>query len=98
MGKSRRTHSREFKLEAVKQVVEQGCLVADVAEGLGVHPSLLQRWKTQLEAEGAVAFPGHGKQREGEEEIRRLRRELSITRQERDILKKAAAYFANDKN
>ena len=69
MGKSRRTHSREFKPEAVKQVVEQGRSVADVAEGLGVHPSLLQRWKTQLEAEGAVAFPGHGKQREAEEEI-----------------------------
>ncbi len=98
MGKSRRTHSREFKLEAVKQVVEQGRSVADVAKGLGVHPSLLQRWKTQLEAEGAVAFPGHGKQREAEEEIRRLRRELSIARQERDILKKAAAYFANDKS
>ena len=98
MGKSRRKHSREFKLEAVKQVVEQGRSVADVAGGLGVHPSLLQRWKTQLESEGAVAFPGHGKQSEAEEEIRRLRRELSIARQERDILKKAAAYFANDKS
>ncbi len=98
MGKSRRKFSREFKLEAVKQVVEQGRSVADVAEGLGVHPSLLQRWKTQLMAEGALAFPGRGKQIEVEEENRRLRRELSIARQERDILKKAAAYFANDKS
>ena len=98
MGKSRRKHSREFKLEAVKQVVEKGRSVASVAEGLGVHPSLLQRWKTQLEAEGVFAFPGNGKPSEADEEIRRLRRELSIARQERDILKKAAAYFANDKN
>ncbi len=98
MGKSRRKFSREFKLEAVKQVVEHDRSVADVAEGIGVHPSLLQRWKSQLMMEGAVAFPGHGKRTEVEEENRRLRRELSIARQERDILKKAAAYFANDKS
>ncbi len=98
MGKSRKKYSREFKLEAVKQVVEQGRSVASVAEGLGVHPSLLQRWKTQLEKEGAFAFPGKGKPSETDEEIRRLRRELAIARQEREILKKAAAYFANDKS
>ncbi len=98
MGKSRRKYSREFKLEAVKQVVEQGRLVASVAEGLGVHPSLLQRWKTQLETEGAVAFPGNGRMSATDEEIRRLRKDLSTARQERDILKKALAYFAKDKN
>ena len=54
--------------------------------------------KAQLVAAGEFAFPGHGKQSETEEEVRRLRRELSIARQERDILKKAAAYFANDKS
>ena len=98
MGKSRRKYSREFKLEAVKQVVEQGRSVASVAEGLGVHPSLLQRWKTQLETEGAVAFPGNGRISATDEEIRRLRKDLSTARQERDILKKALAYFAKDKN
>ena len=98
MGKSRRKYSREFKLEAVKQVVEQGRSVAEVAEGLGVHPSLLGRWKSQLTAEGVFAFPGNGKPSEADEEIRRLRKELAIARQERDILKKATAYFANDKN
>ncbi len=98
MGKSRRKHSREFKLEAVKQVVEHGRSISDVADSLGVNRSLLTRWKSQLEADGAVAFPGHGKLSDAEEEIRRLRRELSIARQEREILKKAAAYFANDKS
>ncbi len=98
MGKSRRKHSREFKLAAVKQVVEHDRPVSEVADSLGVNRNLLTRWKSQLEAEGAVAFPGHGKQSELEEENRRLRRELSIARQEREILKKAAAYFANDKS
>ncbi len=96
MGKSRRKYSREFKLEAVKQVVEQGRSVASVADGLGVYSSLLQRWKSQLD--GAFAFPANGRPSATDEEIRRLRRELAIARQEREILKKAAAYFANDKN
>ncbi len=98
MGKSRRKHSREFKLEAVKQVVEHDRSIAEVADGLGINRSLLTRWKSQFEAEGAVAFPGHGRQTEAEAEIKRLKRELSIAQQERDILKKAAAYFANAKN
>ena len=98
MGRSRRKYSREFKLEAVKQVVEQGRPVSAVADNLGVNRNLLTRWKSQLLAAGELAFPGQGRQSESEEEIRRLRRELSIARQERDILKKAAAYFANDKS
>jgi len=60
MGKSRRKHSREFKVEAVRQVVEQGRSISEVAVGLGIHPSLLLRWKHQLVAEGAVAFRGNG--------------------------------------
>jgi len=100
MGSSRRKHSREFKLEAVKQVVQHGRSVSEVAEGLGINRNMLTRWKQQLSAEGALAFPGHGRraETEAEAEIRKLKRELAIARQERDILKKAAAYFANAKN
>lgn len=98
MGKSRRKHSREFKLEAVKQVVEHGRSVSEVADGLGINRNLLTRWKSQFEKDGAVAFPGNGRLTEIEEENRRLRKELATARQERDILKKAAAYFANAKN
>jgi transposase len=57
MGKSPRKHSREFKIEAVKQVVEQGRTVAAVADGLGLNSNLLSRWKRKFEEEGAVAFP-----------------------------------------
>ena len=99
MGKSRRKHSLEFKLEAVKQVVEHGRSISEVADGLGVNRNLLTRWKSQYASEGVVsAVPADEKRSELEDENRRLRRELSIARQERDILKKATAYFANDKN
>ena len=98
MGKSRRKYSREFKLEAVKQVVEQGRAVQAVADGLGMHASLLSRWKTDLAAEGSSAFPGNGVPRAVDEELRQLRKELTTARQERDILKKALAYFAKDKS
>ena len=98
MGSSRRKHSREFKLEAVKQVVEKGRSVSEVADGLGINRNLLTRWKTELAAEGVHAFPGNGKVTGSDEEIRRLRRELAVAQQERDILKKAVAYFAKHKN
>ena len=99
MGKSRRKHSLEFKLEAVKQVVEHGRSISAVADSLGVNRNLLTRWKSQFASEGVVSStPAAEKRSELEEENRRLRRELSIARQEREILKKAAAYFANDKS
>jgi len=98
MGRSRKKYSCEFKLEAVRLVVEQDRTVGDVAESLGVHRSLLQRWKSQLKAEGALAFPGNGRVNSADEENRRLRKELAQVRQERDILKKATAYFAKEQS
>ena len=98
MGKSRRKHSREFKIEAVKQVVEKGRPVSEVADGLGVNRNLLTRWKSELESEGTIAFPGNGNPSAGDEEVRRLRRDLATAQQERDIFKKALAYFAKEKN
>jgi transposase len=98
MGRPRRKHSREFKLEAVRLVVEQSRTVRDVAESLGVNASLLQQWKSKLKSEGALAFPGNGRQSAADEEVRRLRKELAQARQERDILKKATAYFAKEQS
>jgi transposase len=94
----RRKHSREFKVAAVKQVVEQGRSVSEVADGLGINRNLLTRWKTELAAEGTQAFRGNGVLSATDEELRQLRRRLAIAEQERDILKKALAYFAKDKN
>lgn len=98
MGKSRRKHGREFKLEAVKQVVEQGRPIGEVADGLGVNRGMLTRWKAQFAAEGVLAFRGNGTVTGTDQEMRDLRRRLAIAEQERDILKKALAYFAKDKN
>ena len=97
MVKKRRRYAREFKLEAVQLARESEKTVAEVARDLGVSPSLLHRWIQQLEVrDPEVAFPGHGKVTEPEEEVRRLRRELERVRQERDFLKKAAAFFARE--
>ena len=98
MGKSRRNYSREFKVEAVRQVVEHGRSVTEVADGLGINRNLLTRWKTEMAAEGTQAFRGNGVVSAADEEMRQLRRRLAIAEQERDILKKALAYFAKDKN
>ena len=96
--RKRRRYEREFKLDAVRMVVEGDRTITDVAESLGIARALLQTWKRQFLEDGSVAFPGHGQMTPENEEIRRLKRELARVREERDILKKATAYFANPKN
>ena len=95
MGQRRRQYSREFKLDALKLVAE-GRSVASVARGLGIHVNTLHGWRVQLADDPQSAFAERDSSREKDEEIRRLRRELKRVTQERDILKKAAAYFANE--
>ena len=92
----RRTYSREFKVEAVKLVTEKGHSVAEAARSLGLHENLLRSWKQALAEAGEQAFPGQGHLPPFEEELRRLRAENQRLRQERDILKKAAAFFARE--
>ena len=95
MVKQRRKYSCEFKLEAVRMVTEQGLSLREVATDLGIDRTMLRRWKQQLEAEGEQAFPGNGKTAESDE-LRKLREENRKLRMERDILKKAAAFFAKE--
>ena len=92
----RRVFSREFKLEAVKLVTERGVAVLQAARDLDVAESVLRRWMREGGADTRHAFPGHGQVRPEQQEIDRLRREVTKLRAERDILKKAAAYFARD--
>jgi transposase len=96
MAKARRTYTREFKVEAIKLVTEQGYSVAEAARSLGVHEALLRSWKQALQAQGEQAFPGQGNPPAVEEELRRLRAENQRLLAERDILKKAAAFFARE--
>ena len=92
----RRTFSREFKLEAVRLVTERGVAVAQAAKDLDVHENVLRKWVRELRDEPQEAFPGNGKQRTQDAEIARLRKEVAKLKMERDILKKAAAYFAKE--
>ena len=89
----RRKFSREFKLEAVKLVRERGVSVAQAARDLDLHENVLRKWVRDHAADPGSAFPGHGVMKPEQQEIERLRRELAKVKAERDILKKAAAYF-----
>ena len=96
MARTRRTYTPEFKAEAVKLVTEKGYSVAEAARSLGVHETLLRSWKQALLDKADQAFPGQGKLTPVEEELGRLRAENKRLLAERDILKKAAAFFAKE--
>ena len=88
---TRRSYTKDFKLEAVRLADEHG--YAQTARDLDLHPSLLRRWKKRLHEDGARAFPGHGSPRD--EELARLRRELQRAQEEVAILKKAVGIFTS---
>ena len=96
MAKQRRNYTREFKAQAVGRIAAQGKSLAEVARELGLGESLLRSCKVALAAQGEQAFPGKGKLTAGDEELRRLRVENQQLRRERDILKKATAFFARE--
>ena len=96
---TRKTYSREFKLEAVRLLSEGKKAGTDIARELGVKRTLLYRWRDLFAAEGNDAFPGKGKKPSDESqtaENARLKRELAKAQEENEILKKAAAFFARE--
>ncbi len=95
MGKRQR-FTKEFKQEALRLWKGSGRPAAVVVRELGLRRNHLYKWATQLEAHGEAAFPGSGQRAAPEDELARLRREVARLREERDILKKAAAYFARE--
>ena len=102
MGATRRQFTREFKLEAVRLVSDGKQSMAEVALTLWIRPDMLRAWKRQVEGlpggAGKNVFTGHGKGTDQEQELKRLRREVERLEQERNFLKKAAAYFAKEKS
>src|SRR6476660_9304596 len=96
MSRTRRTYTPEFKAQAVKLVTEQGYSVAEAARSLGISENLVRNWKQVLLDQGEHAFLGQGNLSPFEEEVRRLRAENKRLLAERDILKKAAAFFARE--
>jgi transposase len=97
MSRRRRQFSSEFKLEAVR-LVQSGKAPAEVARELGIRGDMLRKWRRQFAtvARPSEAFPGHGKLTSQDEEIRQLRRRVAQLEEEREILKKATAFFARE--
>ncbi len=99
MGKNttrvRRSFTPELNRDAVR-LLRGGRSVTDVAQSLGIARSLLQRWREQIDGSADEAFPGRGRQTGDQEELRKLKQKLRDVTEERDILKKALAYFADD--
>ena len=91
---SRRKYDREFKLEAVRLVTDGGRGVAEVARSLGIHESLLYNRRRKYLDDTVHAFPGKGHLKPADEDLRRLKKELTDVKEERDILKKALAIFS----
>jgi transposase len=95
--KKRGRYPKEFKLEAVRLLKEGAKPASELAMELGVRRILLYRWKDELETHGDDSFSGKtGPKKDQQNEIVRLKQELREVKEERDILKKAAAYFARD--
>ena len=96
MSTTRTTFNPEFKAEAVRRVTEGGKSLAEVARELDLGESMLRAWKQALAKGGKQAFPGKGNPPALDEELRRLRAENKRLTMERDILKKATAFFARE--
>ncbi len=96
MSKKRKQYSKQFKLDAVKLITEQGYNASEAARNLDIDHNTLRRWKKQLETDKSEAFPGNGKMVSEKEELHRLRKEVARLKMERDILKKATVFFAKE--
>ena len=97
MTSNRKTFTPEFKQEAVRLHEISGKPIYQIETDLGITHGLLNKWKRQLRQQGVIAFPGQGRLTQEQEEIGRLKGDLAVAEQERDILKKAVAIFAQQK-
>ncbi len=93
--KRRKNHPREFKLEAVKRSYNPSKTVAEVARELDIGENELHQWRREAQDKGDNVFPGAGRKKPNTE-LEQLKAENARLRQERDILKKSAIYFAKE--
>ena len=96
MKEDRKKYDTAFKLEAIRMTTEGDRNISEVERNLGISKGTLARWIRESKADPVESFPGKGHLKTKDEEIRRLRMELKRTQEERDIIKKALAYFAED--
>jgi transposase len=93
---TRKKYTKEFKQDAVRLVTEQGYQHTEAASNLGIDRGMLGRWVKEFQEDESEAFRGNGKRSIEQEELRRLREENRRLKMERDILKKATAFFAKE--
>jgi transposase len=93
MSEKRKTYDKEYKLSAVKMIVEGGMSVSQVSRDLEINENSLHNWKRAYLEDQQQAFPGKGRMKPEEEELRKIKKELARVTMERDILKKAIGYF-----
>ena len=94
--KEKKTYSKEFKLGAINLVIDQSYTRLEAAESLGISRQMLGRWIQEYEKEGVESFRGQGKLTSEQLEIRRLKEENKRLKMEKEILKKAAVFFAQE--
>jgi len=94
MKQNRKKYDKAFKEEAIRLVMEEGRKLSEIERNLDISRGTLARWIREQKAGPEEAFPGKGRLKAKDDEIRRLKNELKRTQEERDIIKKALAYFA----
>jgi len=94
--KPKNKYTKEYKLGAVKLITEQNYTYAEAGRSLGVVGNLISRWHKEFQAMDNDAFPGQGQLTPDQEEIRSLRHEVKQLKLEREILKKATAFFVKE--
>jgi transposase len=90
-------YDREFKLNTVQMIQEEGKTVAQAARELGLHENTLYRWISEFKQDGAQAFPGSGQLKADDKMLRDLQKQIRDLKEENEILKKAMHYFAKDR-
>ena len=96
MKKQRKTYTKEFKLETIRLYENSATSAAQIEHDLELPAGIIHKWRHRSKNNGSQAFPGKGHPGELEAEIKRLRRELEVARQERDILKAAVVFFSKE--
>jgi transposase len=93
---TRKQYSKEFKLDAISLVVDQGYKSSEAARSLGINTTMLRRWIKEYKRDNDQAFRGNGKLTPEQEEIRHLKEEIRRLKMEKEILKKATVFFAKE--
>lgn len=93
---ARKKYSKEFKLDAISLVIDQGYTRIEAARSLGIQANMLGRWVKEQQADNGQAFRGNGKLTPEQAEIRQLKEENRRLKMEKDILKKATVFFAKE--